>query len=1038
MLKRTPLPCFILLAAMSLQALASQQVLEHIRRHRLSGGLIVQVGVDDPIALTSYARGNLIVQGLDMDPRKVDRGRKQILTEKRYGSVSLQRLYSPEELPYRSNLVRILIVKSGYGLTREEMLRVVTPGGQVFISNGDSWEQLTKQWPAEMDQWNHFLHGPDNNAVSNDELVEPPRHCEWTASPMWGRSHEITPSVIGVITAAGRLFYVEDLGPRGVVDSRLPEKWALTARDAQSGLLLWRKRIPSWTKGPVYWLRYNVNENLRMVADEKCLYVSIGPDRAVASFDAETGEEITRFADTAGTSQVLLKKPYLIGCSGNKLTVIDVEVSRTVWQKEHSTIPGQVAFDGRRIVMIDSGHLLAVDIKRGDVLWRYELANLGRDSGTDFRARKRMMGIRLVLHDEVVVIAFPGAKNSDYDIAAFDAQNGGFLWRQCSAKSQRLYFVSPRELFIVNGIVWASVSGVGFELKSGKKVHEMIVDSTGGHHHRCHNRKATVRYLMGSKRGIEYFSYTPGVAPVRNDWLRGACRVGVVPANGLTYVPPHACFCNPGVMLKGFHALAGKTSVYRPKPYAGNRVLAAERPYVDKGLKAGDGDWPMYRHDASRSGHAQTRLPATLRQKWKVAFAADISPPVIAGGSVFLAEKDSCLLHALDEASGRKQWSFVADGRIDSAPTWPDGYLYFGCRNGYVYCLDSEDGALVWKFLAAPSRCLITSYERTESVWPVHGSVLVQDGNVYCTAGRSTFLDGGISCWALDAKSGKTVLQNTFYDVQTEENKEHFTTHSINRGAHTDLLVSDGRYLYMGQNQLDLRLKPIRANLVSRAGQAEMPLHLGVSSGFLDTSLHNRSQWTYWRSWPGAHYATRAPKAGQILVFDDDRTYGIKIFDHLPANDERGQKPNKRPGVWPRMNLSRSPADSSEEGNVLFADANDNEPRKPGPFRELGGGFRTRLKPALWETIAAIRGKAMAVTRNCLVVAGSPSEFDTNDPLAKYEDRTQGVLMVIDKTDGKAILETPMDHPPVFDGVAAANGKLFIADVSNTISCWNE
>jgi len=1037
MLKRLLLSCSVVLVTMS-SSLASQQVLEHIARHGLSGGLIVQVGVDDPAELASYARNNLIVQGLDMDAGKVDRGRQQIVSKAEYGAVSLQRLHSAEALPYRSHLARVLIVANAYELSREEMLRVVAPGGELFIADGDRWEQVTKQRPAEMDEWSHFLHGPDNNAVSSDEWVEPPRHCEWTASPMWGRSHEITPSAIGVITAGGRLFYVEDLGPRGVVDTRLPEKWALTARDAHSGLLLWRKPIPSWTEGPVYWLRYSVNENLRMVADEKRLYASLGPDRIITSFDAETGEEITKLTDTAGTSQVLFEKPYLVGCSRNKLTVIDVDEGRTVWQREHSTIPGQVAFDGRRIVMIDSGLLIAADITNGDVLWTYELTNLGRDSGTGFTAKKQVMGIRVVLHGEYVVIAFPGARNSDYDIGAFDARNGKFLWRQCSGKSQRIYFLFPQELFIVNDTVWASVSGAGFELRSGKEVGTMDVESTGGHHHRCHNRKATVRYLLGGKRGIEYFSYAPGVAPVRNDWVRGACRVGVVPANGLTYVPPHACFCNPGVMLKGFHALAGETSAYRPQPYAGNRVSAAGRTYVDKGMAAGDEDWPMYRHDASRSGHVQTGLPTTLRPKWKVAFADGISPPVIAGGSVFVAEKNNCLLHALDEGSGDERWSFVADGRIDSAPTWTSGYLYFGCRNGTVYCLDSEDGTLVWKFLAAPSRCLITSYERTESAWPVHGSVLVQDGKVYCTAGRSTFLDGGISCWALDARSGEPVAQNTFHDVQTEENKGDFTTHSINRGAHTDLLVSDGSYLYMGQNQLGLDLKPAKTSVVSKAGQAKTPLHLSVSSGFLDASLHNRSQWTYWRSWPGAHYATRAPKAGQILVFDDDRTYGIKIFDHLPVNDERGKQPIKRPGVWPKMNLSRSPADSSEEGNVLFADANDNEPQPPGPFRELGGGFRTRLKPALWETMAAIRGKAMAATRNCLVVAGSPSGFDADDPLAKYEDRTQGVLMVIDKTNGKPILETPMDHPPVFDGVAAANGKLFVADVSNTISCWGE
>ena len=50
------------------------------------------------------------------------------------------------------------------------------------------------------------------------------------------------------------------------------------------------------------------------------------------------------------------------------------------------------------------------------------------------------------------------------------------------------------------------------------------------------------------------------------------------------------------------------------------------------------------------------------------------------------------------------------------------------------------DGAAV----AAPLDERIVYYEQMESVWPVHGSVLVVGGRVYCVAGRSMFLDGGL------------------------------------------------------------------------------------------------------------------------------------------------------------------------------------------------------------------------------------------------------------------------------------------------------
>ena len=38
-----------------------------------------------------------------------------------------------------------------------------------------------------------------------------------------------------MVSAAGRLFYILDEGPIGVADKRLPQKWALVARDAFSG-----------------------------------------------------------------------------------------------------------------------------------------------------------------------------------------------------------------------------------------------------------------------------------------------------------------------------------------------------------------------------------------------------------------------------------------------------------------------------------------------------------------------------------------------------------------------------------------------------------------------------------------------------------------------------------------------------------------------------------------------------------------------------------------------------------------------------------
>ena len=133
----------MLLTATAIAEPSAQQVLEYIEKQKLNGGLIVQLGLKDADELTTYAKRNLVVQCLEMDPQKVDQARKRIIARKKYGGVSLQRLYSAEKLPYSDNLIRILIVKNGYKLSKEEMLRVAQQPGEIL-------EKLGEQVPDHM------------------------------------------------------------------------------------------------------------------------------------------------------------------------------------------------------------------------------------------------------------------------------------------------------------------------------------------------------------------------------------------------------------------------------------------------------------------------------------------------------------------------------------------------------------------------------------------------------------------------------------------------------------------------------------------------------------------------------------------------------------------------------------------------------------------------------------------------------------------------------------------------------------------------
>ncbi len=74
-------------------------------------------------------------------------------------------------------------------------------------------------------------------------------------------------------------------------------------------------------------------------------------------------------------------------------------------------------------------------------------------------------------------------------------------------------------------------------------------------HHRCYIAKATEKFLMPSRTGIEFIDHEKEDWDI-NHWVRGGCLYGVLPANGLTYAPPHNCACYPEAKLYGFNALA--------------------------------------------------------------------------------------------------------------------------------------------------------------------------------------------------------------------------------------------------------------------------------------------------------------------------------------------------------------------------------------------------------------------------------------------------------------------------------------------------
>jgi hypothetical protein len=149
------------------------------------------------------------------------------------------------------------------------------------------------------------------------------------------------------------------------------------------------------------------------------------------------------------------------------------------------------------------------------------------------------------------------------ELIAYSAQSGEELWRCPTAMG----YNSPPDVFVSGGLVWTGSAPKrtkedfteGRDLHTGEVKRRFVTDSlfSVAHHHRCYRNKATDRFIVLGRTGVELIDTAEGEL-VRDCWVRGACQYGVMPANGLLYTPPHSCACYIQSKISGFVALAPK------------------------------------------------------------------------------------------------------------------------------------------------------------------------------------------------------------------------------------------------------------------------------------------------------------------------------------------------------------------------------------------------------------------------------------------------------------------------------------------------
>jgi len=315
----------------------------------------------------------------------------------------------------------------------------------------------------------------------------------------------------------------------------------------------------------------------------------------------------------------------------------------------------------------------------------------------------------------------------------------------------------------------------------------------------------------------------------------------------------------------------------------------------------------------------------------------------------------------------------------------------------------------------------------------VHGSVLVQNAVAYVAAGRSSYLDGGILLWGLEPATGKVVCRSrvrTQHPVVDKSKSAEIATKKIDQnatdyktftspdrsdafsmgGVTSDIMVGDGTAVYLRHLKFD----------ADGVQQQQHGRHLFSTSRLLDDAENHRSHWVLgggdFGRIPVAYSWIANPLQGRggwrldvpyglLLVFDDQTVWGAR----------------------------RTYRDSY----LLFAAENRpfsaDEP--PPDFRRSQGKAAPAWK---WSVALPIRPRAMLRSGTTLLVGGMPLPADSSDPAdlaAAYAGEKGGLLWAASATDGSALAETALASPPVFDGMAAAAGRLYVATTGGKLVC---
>ncbi len=296
--------------------------------------------------------------------------------------------------------------------------------------------------------------------------------------------------------------------------------------------------------------------------------------------------------------------------------------------------------------------------------------------------------------------------------------------------------------------------------------------------------------------------------------------------------------------------------------------------------------------------------------------------------------------------------------------------------------MHGDTGRLSWRLRAAAVQGQTGAVAQTASPRPVAGSVLVVEGTAYFAAGRQYLAEGGVRVFAIDAETGQVRWMKCVSDLPDH----HYYAAASLEFDNYDLMVCEGTKVAM-------------------------------SRWLFDTPTGEFS------AFPKSGFAHHATAEGGVIAPRGHWSYG-------PRMGRSGDRIKRRPLVAFRQSVLIGSTD--DRCGLFRRDFTDKDcedfDREWYSFRKVAaapanGGELSRTERLMHDAQWSVADATDAPVK-AMVLAGE----------LVYCATESGELTVFSLADGRQVAIQGME-PVVWDGMAAANGCLYISTEAGEIVC---